>query len=175
MKRNDLRPWRALAPTRLSGEIPPAGTAGFPKPHLLLPHPDPPPPLLSSPGRAVVSSSGHLCAPKRLPDVPQTSPRRLPDVSQTPSKPLPAVSQTAPGNLARLGLQGGGDPLPASHYIRWIQVRIKFKFWPSLSQNYRRSRQRPTIVMSLVPPGERHAAEHFSGEIEGGGTTVTTF
>ena len=93
VKRNDFRPWRALAPTRLSGEIPPAGTAGCPQPHLLLPHPDPPPPLLSSPGRAVVSSSGHLCAPKRLPDVPQTSPRRLPDVSQTPSKPFPAVSQ----------------------------------------------------------------------------------
>ena len=116
VKRNDLRPWRALAPTRLSGEIPPAGTAGCPEPHLLLPHPAPPPPLLSSPGRAVVSSSGHLCGPRRLPNVSQTSPKPLPDGSRTSPRRLPNPSQPSPSRLPdlsqpsprRLPEEGGG-------------------------------------------------------------------
>ena len=127
MKRNDLRPWRALAPTRLSGEIPPAGTAGCPEPHLLLPHPDPPPPLLSSPGRAVVSSSGHLCGPRRLPNVSQTSPKPVPDGSWTSPRRLPNPSQPSPSRLPdlsqpsprRLPEEGGGAPEGSKWAQKW--------------------------------------------------------
>ena len=125
VKRNDRRPWRALAPTRLSGEIPRAGTAGCPEPHHLLPHPAPPPPLLSSPGRAVVSSSGHLCGPRRLPNVSQTSPKPLPDGSRTSPRRLPNPSQPSPSRLPdlsqpsprRLPEEGGGAPEGS----KWVQ------------------------------------------------------
>ena len=127
MKRNDLRPWRALAPTRLSWRDPSCGNRWLPGATPPLPHPAPPPPLLSSPGRAVVSSSGHLCGPRRLPIVSQTCPRPLPDGSRTSPRRLRNPSQPSPSRLPdlsqpsprRLPEEGRGAPEGSKWLQKW--------------------------------------------------------
>ena len=120
VKRNDLRPWRALAPTRLSWRDPSCGNRWLPgaTPPAAPPRPTTTTALLTWARRRLQLRPPVWAqtSPKRLPDVPQTSPRRLPDVSQTPSKPLPAVSQPSPSRLPdlsqpsprRLPEEGGG-------------------------------------------------------------------
>ena len=120
VKRNDLRPWRALAPTRLSWRDPSCGNRWLPgaTPPAAPPRPTTTTALLTW-ARRRLQLRPPVCAqtsPKRLPDVTQTFPRRLPDVSQTTSKPLPAVSQPSPSRLPdlsqpsprRLPEEGGG-------------------------------------------------------------------
>ena len=120
VKRNDLRPWRALAPTRLSWRDPSCGNRWLPgaTPPAAPPRPTTTTAVLTWARRRLQlrPPAWAQTSPKRLPDVPQTSPRRLPDVSQTPSKPLPAVSQPSPSRLPdlsqpsprRLPEEGGG-------------------------------------------------------------------
>ena len=90
VKRNDLRPWRALAPTRLSWRDPSCGNRWLPgaTPPAAPPRPTTTTALLTWARRRLQLRPPVWAqtSPKRLPDVPKTSPRRLPDVSQTSSK-----------------------------------------------------------------------------------------
>ena len=112
VKRNDLRPWRALAPTRLSWRDPSCGNRWLPgaTPPAAPPRPTTTTAVLTWARRRLQlrPPAWAQTSPKRLPDVPQTSPRRLPDVSQTPSKPLPVVSQPSPSRLPNGSQRGGG-------------------------------------------------------------------
>ena len=126
VKRNDLRPWRALAPTRLSWRDPSCGNRWLPGATPPAAPPAPPPPLLSSPGRAVISSSGHLCGPRRLPNVSQTSPTPLPDGSRTSHRRLPNSSQPSPSRLPdgsqRRGVAPEGSKWPQKCKNRHFSV-----------------------------------------------------
>ena len=115
VKRNDLRPWRALAPTRLSWRDPSCGNRWLPgaTPPAAPPRPTTTTALLTWARRRLQlrPPAWAQTSPQRLPDVPKTSPRRLSDVSQTPSKPLPAVSQPSPRPLpavSQTAPRGGG-------------------------------------------------------------------
>ena len=127
VKRNDLRPWRALAPTRLSWRDPSCGNRWLPgaTPPAAPPRPTTTTALLTW-ARRRLQLRPPVCAqtsPKRLPDVPQTFPRRLPDVSQTTSKPLPAVSQPSPKPLPAVSQTaprgGGGAPEGSQWLQKW--------------------------------------------------------
>ena len=154
VKRNDLRPWRALAPTRLSWRDPSCGNRWLPgaTPPAAPPRPTTTTALLTWARRRLQlrPPAWAQTSPKRLPDVPQTSPRRLPDVSQTPSKPLPAVSQpqllraapppalcprSLPGKQPT-GPPGGGQPGPRRQdRAAWLASpgRPGSASWPSSS------------------------------------------
>ena len=145
VKRNDLRPWRALAPTRLSWRDPSCGNRWLPgaTPPAAPPRPTTTTALLTWARRRLQLRPPVWAqtSPKRLPDVPQTFPRRLPDVSQTPSKPLPAVSQPSPRrppNLSqpsprRLPEEGGGAPEGSKWLQKW--KRGHFSVLVKKSQN----------------------------------------
>ena len=93
VKRNDLRPWRALAPTRLSWRDPSCGNRWLPgaTPPAAPPRPTTTTALLTW-ARRRLQLRPPVCAqtsPRRPANLSQAAPGRLPD----PSKPLPAVSQ----------------------------------------------------------------------------------
>ena len=122
VKRNDLRPWRALAPTRLSWRDPSCGNRWLPgaTPPAAPPRPTTTTALLTWARRRL--QLGHLCAPRRLPNLSQTAPGRLPDDFQTASQPspshLPAVSQTSPSRRPDGSQRRGGGAPEGS---KWVQ------------------------------------------------------
>ena len=116
VKRNDLRPWRALAPTRLSWRDPSCGNRWLPgaTPPAAPPRPTTTTALLtwgapSSPAPATcVRPNVSQTSRKPLPGGSRTSPRRLPNPSppspsRLPSR-LPDLSQPSPRRLP----EGGG-------------------------------------------------------------------
>ena len=132
VKRNDLRPWRALAPTRLSWRDPSCGNRWLPgaTPPAASPRPTTTTALRTWARRRLQLRPPVWAQtfPKRLPDVPQTFPSRLPDVAQTTSKHLPAVSQPSPRPLpavAQTAPRGGGGAPEGS---KWPQKWKKGHF-----------------------------------------------
>ena len=129
VKRNDLRPWRALAPTRLSWRDPSCGNRWLPgaTPPAAPPRPTTTTALLTW-ARRRLQLRPPVCAqtsPRRPANLSQAAPGRLPDAFQTPPsrlpsrlpRPLPAVSQTAP--------RGGGGAPEGS---KWLQKSEKVHF-----------------------------------------------
>ena len=117
VKRNDLRPWRALAPTRLSWRDPSCGNRWLPgaTPPAAPPRPTTTTALLTW-ARRRLQLRPPVCAqtsPRRPANLSQAAPARLPDAFQTPPRRLPAVSpavsQTSPSRLPD-GSQRGGAP-----------------------------------------------------------------
>ena len=112
VKRNDLRPWRALAPTRLSWRDPSCGNRWLPgaTPPAAPPRPTTTTALLTW-ARRRLQLRPPVCAqtsPRRPANLSQAAPARLPDAFQTPPRRLPAVSQTSPSRLPDGSQRGGG-------------------------------------------------------------------
>ena len=116
VKRNDLRPWRALAPTRLSWRDPSCGNHWLPRatPPAAPPRPTTTTALLTW-ARRRLQLRPPVCAqtsPRRPANLSQAAPARLPDAFQTPPRRLPAVSpavsQTSPSRLPDGSQRGGG-------------------------------------------------------------------
>ena len=101
VKRNDLRPWRALAPTRLSWRDPSCGNRWLPgaTPPAAPPHPTTTTALLTW-ARRRLQLRPPVCAqtsPRRPANLSQAAPGRLPDAFQTLPSRLPA---SAPARCA---------------------------------------------------------------------------
>ena len=116
VKRNHLRPWRALAPTRLSWRDPSCGNRWLPgaTPPAAPPRPTTTTALLTW-ARRRLQLRPPVCAqtsPRRPANLSQAAPARLPDAFQTPPSRLPAVSpavsQTSPSRLPDGSQRGGG-------------------------------------------------------------------
>ena len=101
VKRNDPRPWRALAPTRLSWRDPSCGNRWLPgaTPPAAPPRPTTTTALLTW-ARRRLQLRPPVCAqtsPRRPANLSQAAPGRLPDAFQTPPSRLPA---SAPARCA---------------------------------------------------------------------------
>ena len=140
VKRNDLRPWRALAPTRLSWRDPSCGNRWLPgaTPPAAPPRPTTTTALLTW-ARRRLQLRPPVCAqtsPRRPANLSQAAPARLPDAFQTPPRRLPAVSpavsQTSPSRLPDGSQRGGGAPEGS----KWSQSgkRGILAFWVKLSR-----------------------------------------
>ena len=117
VKRNDLRPWRALAPIRLSWGDPSCGNRWLPEatPPAAPPRPTTTTTALLTWARRRLQLRPPVCAqtsPRRPANLSQAAPARLPDAFQTPPRRLPAVSpavsQTSPSRLPDGSQRGGG-------------------------------------------------------------------
>ena len=112
VKRNDLRPWRALAPTRLSWRDTSCGNRWLPgaTPPAAPPRPTTTTALLTW-ARRRLQLRPPVCAqtsPRRPANLSQAAPARRPDASQTPPPPSPSRLPSRLPDLSQPSPRGGG-------------------------------------------------------------------